>query len=143
MDNKKIIDNYNYGLIIYNKYTFYDNLELTISKYNEEFSLPLVMLLSLYIIDFNNIDKELYTENELTSIEKLTDALEKNIDSIININTQEIKKILESCQDKRIPASLNKKICLKLADFNNKKYKDNIEQYINMEKLIKTLDQIK
>ncbi len=143
MDNKKIIDNYNYGLIIYNKYTFYENLELTVDKYEEEFSIPLVMLLSLYTIDSNNIDKEKYDENELLSIEKLTDALSKNLDCIINISSTEIKKILSDCRDKRVTASLNKKICLKVAEFNNKKYGDSIEQNINLEKLEKTLDLIK
>lgn len=143
MNEKKIIDNYNYGLIAYIKYNNYDNLSLVIENEYKEISLPVIILLSLYAIEFNNIESVEYDERELKKINKILSLAEEDVNNVINIKGEELKEILNSCKSKRVDSNLNKKICLLLANHNNSIYKNDITRFINIEKLENTLNNIK
>ena len=70
MDNAKILNNYNYGLLILHKYKVINSLE-KIADRNDILTLPLINILSLYLMDTNNADGKLLTESEIKNVCKL------------------------------------------------------------------------
>ena len=143
MNNKNIISNYNYGLIIKNKYNFYNNLSNIINYCTGEFSVPLIALISLYCIDLNNVNKESYTNKEMLKVLEFLKKYENN-ENTIDMKKEELERILSTCKNKRVTCDINKLIVLKVAEYNNKLYgNDDIANSIDINELNKTLDEIK
>ena len=141
MNNTKVLDNYNYGLLILNKYKVIRSLENIVDR-NKELSLPIINLLSLYLMDTNNGDGVVLTTEELKNVSNLIDLYKSNPTGTIGIEQNDLNYILGHCRTKRVDKKTNKDIALLLADYNNKLYEDDTTSQVRIDKLEETLDKI-
>lgn len=139
--NTKVLDNYNYGLLILHKYKVIRSLDNIVDR-TEEISLPIINLLSLYLMDTNNGDGELLPKQEIGNVNNLIILYKDNPKKSINIEQKDLKYILGHCKDKRVDKDTNKEIALLLADYNNKLYKDDYTSTVRIDKLEDTLDKV-
>lgn len=139
--NTKVLDNYNYGLLILHKYKVIRSLDNIVDR-TEEISLPIIKLLSLYLMDTNNGDGELLPKQEIDNVNNLINLYKGNPKKSINIEQKDLKNILGHCKDKRVDKDTNKEIALLLADYNNKLYKDDYTSTVRIDKLEDTLDKV-
>lgn len=139
--NTKVLDNYNYGLLILHKYKVIRSLDNIVDR-TEEISLPIIKLLSLYLMDTNNGDGELLPKQEIDNVNNLINLYKGNPKKSINIEQKDLKNILDHCKDKRVDKDTNKEIALLLADYNNKLYKDDYTSTVRIDKLEDTLDKV-
>lgn len=141
MDNIKILDNYNYGLLILNKYKVIKTLENIVNR-ADEISMPIINLLSLYLMDTNNGNGEILTKEELNNVTKLIESYKENPNGKIGIEKNDLLYILNHCRKKRVDKKTNREIALLLAEQNNKLNEDDYTSTVMIDKLIETLDKI-
>lgn len=141
MDNIKILDNYNYGLLILNKYKVIKTLENIVNR-ADEISMPIINLLSLYLMDTNNGNGEVLTKEELNNVTKLIESYKANPNGKIGIEKNDLLYILNHCRKKRVDKKTNREIALLLAEQNNKLNEDDYTSTVMIDKLIETLDKI-
>lgn len=141
MDNIKILDNYNYGLLILNKYKVIKTLENIVNR-ADEISMPIINLLSLYLMDTNNGNGEILTKEELNNVTKLIESYKESPNGKIGIEKNDLLYILNHCRKKRVDKKTNREIALLLAEQNNKLNEDDYTSTVMIDKLIETLDKI-
>lgn len=141
MDNIKILDNYNYGLLILNKYKVIKTLENIVNR-ADEISMPIINLLSLYLMDTNNGNGEILTKEELNNVTKLIESYKENPNGKIGIEKNDLLYILNHCRKKRVDKKTNREIALLLAEQNNRLNEDDYTSTVMIDKLIETLDKI-
>lgn len=141
MDNIKILDNYNYGLLILNKYKVIKTLENIVNR-ADEISMPIINLLSLYLMDTNNGNGVILTKEELNNVTKLIESYKENPNGKIGIEKNDLLYILNHCRKKRVDKKTNREIALLLAEQNNKLNEDDYTSTVMIDKLIETLDKI-
>lgn len=139
--NTKVLDNYNYGLLMLHKYKVIRSLDNIVDR-SDEISLPIINLLSLYLMDTNNGDGEILTKQEIDNVNNLINVYKDNPSKSINIEQKDLKYILGHCKDKRVDKNTNKEIALLLADYNNRLHKDDYTSTIRIDKLEETLNKI-
>ena len=91
--NTKLLDNYNYGLLMLHKYKVIRSLDNIIDRSNE-LSLPIINLLSLYLMDTNNGDGELLTKEEISNVNNLIKLYKDNPNRSIGIERKDLNYIL-------------------------------------------------
>lgn len=141
MDNAKILNNYNYGLLILHKYKVINSLE-KIADRNDILTLPLINILSLYLMDTNNADGKLLTESEIKNVCKLIETYKSNPKGMIGIEKNDLLYILSHCRNKRIDKKTNREIALLLADYNNRLNENDSTSIVRIDKLEETLQRI-
>ena len=141
MDNIKILDNYNYGLLILNKYKVIKTLENIVNR-ADEISMPIINLLSLYLMDTNNGNGDILTKEELNNVTKLIESYKESPNGKIGIEKNDLLYILNHCRKKRVDKKTNREIALLLAEQNNKLNEDDYTSTVMIDKLIETLDKI-
>lgn len=139
--NTKVLDNYNYGLLMLHKYKVIRSLDNIVDR-SDEISLPIINLLSLYLNDTNNGDGEILTKQEIDNVNNLINVYKDDPSKSINIEQKDLKYILGHCKDKRVDKNTNKEIALLLADYNNRLHKDDYTSTIRIDKLEETLNKI-
>ena len=139
--NTKVLDNYNYGLLMLHKYKVIRSLDNIIDRSNE-LSLPIINLLSLYLMDTNNGDGELLTKQEINNVNNLIKLYKDNPNRSIGIERKDLNYILSHCKEKRVDKDTNKEIALLLADYNNRLHKDDYTSTVRIDKLEETLDKV-
>lgn len=139
--NTKVLDNYNYGLLMLQKYKVIRTLDSIVDR-EKEFSVPIINLLSLYLMDTNNGDGDILSSNEINNVKKLIEVYKEHPTNNISIEQADLKYILGHCRDRRIDKDTNKDIALLLADYNNKLYEDDYTSTVRIDKLENTLDKV-
>jgi hypothetical protein len=101
---------------------------LTAHKHNNELiDLSAIEILSLFIIDLDNMNYNLMTDNETSIIkEYVTDLLEDNVYEKKELSTDNIYSIYELSTKYRISDELNKKIALSYAKYLNNNVENNM-----------------
>ncbi|MDO4997006.1 MAG: hypothetical protein Q4E69_07475 [Bacilli bacterium] len=139
--NTKVLDNYNYGLLMLQKYKVIRTLDSIVDR-EDVLSLPIINILSLYLMDTNNGDGDILSSNEIKNVKKLIEVYKEHPTNNISIEQKDLKYILNHCRDRRIDKDTNKDIALLLADYNNKLYEDDYTSTIRIDKLEETLDKV-
>ncbi len=142
MKNTDILNHFNYGLLIIHKYNSMELLENIIDM-QEVFKIPILSVLSLYLMDTNNADGELLPKEEIENVGKLITKYKKNPKGYVGVEKQDIKYILSHAKTKRVDNDTNREIALILADYNNHLYESNPSLNVRIENLKRTLDKLK
>ena len=139
--NTKVLDNYNYGLLMLQKYKVIRTLDSIVDR-EKEFSVPIINILSLYLMDTNNGDGDILSSNEINNVKNLIEVFKEHPTNNISIEQADLKYILSHCRDRRVDKDTNKDIALLLADYNNKLYEDDYTSTVRIDKLEDTLDKL-
>ncbi len=142
MKNTDILDNYNYGILIIHKYDTMELLENIVDR-QEVFNIPIISVLSLYLMDTNNADGEILPQKEIENVGKLITKCKENPKGYVGVEKQDIKYILSHAKTKRVDKNTNREIALILADYNNHLYENFTPRNIRIENLKRTLDKLK
>ncbi len=142
MKNTDILDNYNYGILIIHKYDTMELLE-NIVDLQEVFNIPIISVLSLYLMDTNNADGEILPQKEIENVGKLITKCKENPKGYVGVEKQDIKYILSHAKTKRVDKNTNREIALILADYNNNLYENFTPRNVRIENLKRTLDKLK
>ena len=121
----------------------YNELKILSERNVESINIPLLDLISLYIIDYDNLNGEIFSKTEQATVARILLVLEKDYNSSLEIKTSDLKNLLKNCKTHRLPKSLHDRVCSVITKYNNDTYAENEVRLINKTSLQKILDTIK
>ncbi len=143
MNDKSILNKFAYHLIMHYKTIHYNELKILSERNVESINIPLLDLISLYIIDYDNLNGEIFSKTEQATVARILLVLEKDYNSSLEIKTSDLKNLLKNCKTHRLPKSLHDRVCSVITKYNNDTYAENEVRLINKTSLQKILDTIK
>lgn len=138
MNDKSVFNKFAYQLIMHHKTNIYKELkELKLNEVNE---LPNIILLSLYVTDYDTVNKEMFSDNDQ---ERVKELLELDNLSFVKITKEDLTDLIKSCKEKRLPKELHDRVCFKIAEYDNSIYEEGSVHRVNLDNLKYVLDNIK
>lgn len=131
------IFNLQYRKLLTKKQTINDFINSFLRSDDEIISLAPTELLSIFLIDVNNIENRVINDDEINSILPIiADVLNSN-NTIKHYHKDFIRQIVELAKNIKLNDQLNTQLAINLANFLNKQ--ENIIDTINIEVLTKVL----
>ena len=143
MNDKSILNKFAYHLVMHYKTIRYNELKVLSERDVESINVPLINLISLYIIDYDNLNGEIFSKTEQATAARILLVLEKDYNANLEVKTSDLKNLLKNCKTNRLPKELHERVCSVITKYNNDTYSDNEVRLINESSLKKVLDQIK
>jgi len=114
-----IMNSYYYMKIIEYKRKIRNTLILFERMSDEEITVSIEELAPLFLIDQDNVDKEVYSEKEMELIKPICEAFLSNTNATKNLTKKEAQLFINLALNKRLPLEYNTTLALKLAERYN------------------------
>ncbi|MBQ8131871.1 MAG: hypothetical protein IJ193_05215, partial [Bacilli bacterium] len=91
MNDRSILNKFNYHLVMHYKTIHYNEFKVLSERNYESLTVPLIDLISLYIIDYDNLNGEIYSKTEQATVARILLILEKDYNANLEITTEDLK----------------------------------------------------
>ena len=125
----KPMHNHFYKLLLKNKFQQEDNLKYLAQDEHNQIVYPNILLANLFLIDFDTVSKEEYTEEDMKKILALIDGYRADPMAVVNLSPEQALEIVSFSKKARVSYEWNREIALDLAEEFNKDISDSFFKY--------------
>ena len=125
----KPMHNHFYKLLLKNKFQQEDNLKYLAQDEHNQIVYPNISLANLFLIDFDTVSKEEYTEEDMKRILALIEGYRADPMAVVNLSPEQALEIISFSKKARVSYEWNREIALDLAEEYNKSISDSFFKY--------------